>query len=171
MTEPTPKPNRRQVAKAETQAKVLAAARVAFETLGYEAATIRGIVADAGMSTGSVFANWTDKAALYRAVYGHDPITPEQGRAAFLVLRALGADLSREYGTEAVDELAAVDVLRRAADEVLGEFPDLPPEQVLDPNQFALTDVVLAALSQSAAADIRAEAAQTNPSTETTAHD
>ena len=40
---------------------VLAAARQLFSESGYEGATIRDIAAAAGMSTGAVFANFTDK--------------------------------------------------------------------------------------------------------------
>lgn len=78
--------NRRQRAKALTQSKVLEGARELFEQVGYEAATIRDIAARIGMSTGAIFANYEDKAALYLAAYGHAPITPEQGR---LLHRAL----------------------------------------------------------------------------------
>jgi AcrR family transcriptional regulator len=70
----------RQEAKVATRAKVLEAARRLFEFEGYEFATIRDIALEAGMSTGAVFANFSGKAALYREIYGHDPISPEAGR-------------------------------------------------------------------------------------------
>ncbi|WP_409516059.1 MULTISPECIES: TetR/AcrR family transcriptional regulator [unclassified Brevundimonas] len=72
-------PNRRQLAKAQTRAKVLDAGKSLFEEVGYERATIRAVARRIGMSTGAVFASFTDKAELYRAVYDHAPITPEQG--------------------------------------------------------------------------------------------
>lgn len=76
--------NRRQQAKARTRQKVLDAATVLFAGPGgYVGATIRDIAKGAGMSTGAVFANFEDKAALYRAVYEHDPVLPETG-AMFL---------------------------------------------------------------------------------------
>jgi AcrR family transcriptional regulator len=77
---------RRQQNKAMTRARVLAAATERFAQVGYEQATLRAIAAAAGLSTGSVFGNWPDKAALYREAHGHDPLTPEQGRAAVVAL-------------------------------------------------------------------------------------
>lgn len=86
----TPKPlNRRQQAKARTRQKVLDAARFLFERGGYEKATIREIAKEAGMSTGAVFANFEDKAALYEALHGHQPIPPEEGARLFEALRRM----------------------------------------------------------------------------------
>lgn len=65
----TPRMNRREMAKAATRAKVMTAARGLFESLGYARATIRDIATAAGMSTGAVFANFPDKAALWTAVF------------------------------------------------------------------------------------------------------
>ena len=48
--------------------EVLAAARRLFSEQGYEGATIRDIAAEAGMSTGAVFANFTDKSDLFREI-------------------------------------------------------------------------------------------------------
>lgn len=61
-------PTRRALAKQQTRLKVLAAARRLFSESGYEGATIRDIAAEAGMSTGAVFANFTDKADLFREI-------------------------------------------------------------------------------------------------------
>jgi AcrR family transcriptional regulator len=61
-------PTRRALAKQQTRAKVLAAARKLFGENGYEGATIRDIAAAAGMSTGAVFANFTDKSDLFREI-------------------------------------------------------------------------------------------------------
>ncbi|WP_310542079.1 TetR/AcrR family transcriptional regulator [Phenylobacterium sp.] len=61
-------PTRRALAKQQTRAKVLAAARRLFSEEGYEGATIRDIAAAAGMSTGAVFANFTDKSDLFREI-------------------------------------------------------------------------------------------------------
>lgn len=107
-----PRLNRRQQAKMDTAAKVLTSARLEFETKGYAAGTIRNISKGAKMSTGAVFANYKDKEALYVAVYGHKPITPELGRAAMIALCGLMLDLGEP---EAVDELSAIDVLRNHA--------------------------------------------------------
>ena len=68
-TEPRAKaPTRRALAKQQTRAKVLAAARRLFSEHGYEGATIRDIAAAAGMSTGAVFANFSDKSDLFREI-------------------------------------------------------------------------------------------------------
>src|SRR6478672_11356878 len=61
-------PTRRALAKQQTRQKVLAAARRLFSEQGYEGATIRDIAAAAGMSTGAVFANFTDKSDLFREI-------------------------------------------------------------------------------------------------------
>jgi AcrR family transcriptional regulator len=63
---------RRALAKQQTRAKVLAAARRLFSEQGYEGATIRDIAAAAGMSTGAVFANFTDKSDLFREIMLND---------------------------------------------------------------------------------------------------
>jgi AcrR family transcriptional regulator len=61
-------PTRRALAKQQTRAKVLASARALFSEQGYEGATIRDIAASAGMSTGAVFANFSDKSDLFREI-------------------------------------------------------------------------------------------------------
>lgn len=65
---PVKTPTRRALAKQQTRAKVLAAARRLFSEQGYEGATIRDIASAAGMSTGAVFANFTDKSDLFREI-------------------------------------------------------------------------------------------------------
>lgn len=90
----------RAVAKAATRARVLEAARVGFNTLGYERTTIRDIARMAGMSTGAVFANFTDKAALYAALYGHAPVSPEIGAGLLSVVRQALASGEALYGVD-----------------------------------------------------------------------
>jgi len=65
-------PTRRAIAKQQTRAKVLAAARRLFSEHGYEGATIRDIASAAGMSTGAVFANFNDKSDLFLEIMAHD---------------------------------------------------------------------------------------------------
>lgn len=81
------RPNRRQIAKAKTTARVLEAARTLFARDGFQKATIRAIANEAGMSTGAVFASFENKDALYFAAHGHDPITPEEGVILLAALR------------------------------------------------------------------------------------
>lgn len=64
--------NRRQQSKLRTRRKVMEAARRLFALRGYEAATVREIAREAGMSTGAVFANFQDKADLFEAVLLED---------------------------------------------------------------------------------------------------
>lgn len=68
--------NKRQQAKARTHARVLAAATALFREVGYADATIRDIARAAGMSTGAVFANFEDKAALWSAAFKGPPPSP-----------------------------------------------------------------------------------------------
>jgi AcrR family transcriptional regulator len=65
---PAAKPNRRAENKARTRQKVLDSAKRLFMAHGYEGATMRDIAADAGLSTGAVFANFADKADLFNEV-------------------------------------------------------------------------------------------------------
>jgi len=69
---PARAPTRRAMAKQQTRQKVLAAARKLFSEEGYEGATIRDIAAAAGMSTGAVFANFSDKSDLFREIMSDD---------------------------------------------------------------------------------------------------
>ncbi|MDR3513981.1 MAG: TetR/AcrR family transcriptional regulator [Caulobacteraceae bacterium] len=59
---------RRALAKMRTRQRLLGAARRLFTTRGYEAATIRDIAAEADLSTGAVFASFSDKADLFNEV-------------------------------------------------------------------------------------------------------
>ena len=68
------KPNRRDVAKAATRAKLIKAARDLWSEPGtYERIGIREIAAGAGVSTGAIFANWSGKEALWREAMGYEP--------------------------------------------------------------------------------------------------
>lgn len=67
-------PTRRTLAKQQTRLRVLAAARRLFSEEGYEGATIRDIATAAGMSTGAVFANFEDKADLFREIMTDDMV-------------------------------------------------------------------------------------------------
>jgi AcrR family transcriptional regulator len=59
---------RRALAKQLTRTKLLESAREMFAVRGYEAATVRDIAAAANLSTGAVFASFTDKADLFKEV-------------------------------------------------------------------------------------------------------
>ena len=66
--EPAEKTNQRAQAKQRTRDKVLAAAKALFAERGYEGSTIRDIAKAAGMSTGAVFASFTDKSDLFTEI-------------------------------------------------------------------------------------------------------
>lgn len=59
--------------KSQTRAKALEAARQAFRSQGYEAVTIRSLAKAIGMSTGAIFASFSDKAHLFREAMGEEP--------------------------------------------------------------------------------------------------
>lgn len=59
---------RRAMAKQRTRERLLDAARKLFAERGYEAATVRDIAAAADLSTGAVFASFSDKADLFTEV-------------------------------------------------------------------------------------------------------
>lgn len=63
---------KRDAQKAATRAKVLAAATDLFERVGFDGLTMRDLAQSAGLSTGAVFTNWTDKRALFDACFPHD---------------------------------------------------------------------------------------------------
>jgi AcrR family transcriptional regulator len=59
---------RRALSKMRTRRQLLDAAKRLFNERGYDAATVREIAAAAGLSTGAVFASFTDKADLFGEV-------------------------------------------------------------------------------------------------------
>jgi len=59
---------RRALAKQQTRQRLLAAAKQLVTERGYEAATVRDIAAAADLSTGAVFASFSDKAELFNEV-------------------------------------------------------------------------------------------------------
>jgi AcrR family transcriptional regulator len=62
------RPSRRAQAKRLTREKIVGAAKSLFAERGYEASTIRDIAKAAGMSTGAVFASFTDKSDLFTEI-------------------------------------------------------------------------------------------------------
>jgi AcrR family transcriptional regulator len=66
--EQAPGMTRRAMAKQRTRQRLLGAARRLFMSRGYEAATIRDIASEADLSTGAVFASFSDKADLFNEV-------------------------------------------------------------------------------------------------------
>ena len=88
--------NRRALAKAATKARITAAAKRLWANPGsYDAATIRVIAKEAGLSTGSIFANWTSKEHLWRDVMGYEPpVDCAEVREALKAAASWGANLA-----------------------------------------------------------------------------
>ena len=81
---------RRAAAKARTRDRILTSAKTLFVERTYAGSTIRDIAAHAGMSTGALFANFKDKADLWRAAMGSEPpLDRADTRAAPAMLDAL----------------------------------------------------------------------------------
>lgn len=68
--------------KARTRKRIIDGAASLFSQNGYEAVTMRDLAAHCGVSTGAVFANFEDKAALFCAVTGRQ--APPARLRAFL---------------------------------------------------------------------------------------
>jgi AcrR family transcriptional regulator len=66
------RPTQRALAKQRTREKILTSAKALFAEKGYEGATIRDIASAAGMSTGAVFASFTDKSDLFNDIISAD---------------------------------------------------------------------------------------------------
>jgi len=95
------RPNQRTLAKQRTREKILAAAKALFAERGYEAATIRDIAKAAGMSTGAVFASFTDKSDLFTDIAETEQLELHQA------MRAAAAGLSGEAAILAMLNAAA----------------------------------------------------------------
>lgn len=102
------RPNQRALAKQRTREKIVAAAKTLFSQRGYDGATIRDIAREAGMSTGAVFASFTDKSDLFAEIA--DQVQGELHRA----LRAAAEGLT--------GRAAVIAMLNAAAERQLNEL-------------------------------------------------
>lgn len=96
----------RQVKMARTISCIRSAARDLFATSGFHGTTLRAVAKSADVSTGAIFAHWTDKAHLYRDTMGHEP--PDVGAFA----RQL-----RELPEPGVDPVRDAETLRMIRDQ------------------------------------------------------
>ncbi len=62
--------NKREAQKAETREKLIAEARRQFHHQGYEEVTTRSVAKGVRMSTGAIYAHFTDKAGMFEAAMG-----------------------------------------------------------------------------------------------------
>jgi AcrR family transcriptional regulator len=95
------RPTPRALAKLRTREKILAAAKALFTERGYDGATIRDIATGAGMSTGAVFASFTDKSDLFAE------IVATEHEALFETLRSAAEGLSPRQAILAMVDAAA----------------------------------------------------------------
>jgi AcrR family transcriptional regulator len=95
------KPTRRAQAKRRTREKIIAAAKSLFAERGYEASTIRDIAKAAGMSTGAVFASFTDKSDLFTE------IAEAEQAGLYHAMQLAGAGLSGRAAVAAMLDVAS----------------------------------------------------------------
>lgn len=119
-----PRLNRRQQSKARTVQRLLDVARTMFAAHAYEAVTIRGLAAEAGVSTGAVFANFRDKADLWRVAMGCEPPVDdvESRQRQRRMARALELIAGADFWTD--DTGVEMTLLARWALGVDGADPD-----------------------------------------------
>lgn len=87
--------NKRLIAKKQTRAKILKAARKLWAEPGtYEASTMRIIAKAAGVSTGAIFGNWASKDDLWLEAMGYP--APCDCQAVRDALQALCAPVMQE---------------------------------------------------------------------------
>jgi AcrR family transcriptional regulator len=105
----TPPPRlTRAEAKAQTRARVLAAARIVFEREGYHGASLERIAAEAGFTKGAVYSTFDSKADVMLALIGEQAARrqgtiEEVSAKASDPQRAL-AEFSRRFGQEVAEE-------------------------------------------------------------------
>lgn len=87
MTNLTPRKRKSE----EVRQRLLEAFKAEFEAKGYNDSNLRTICTSAGLTTGAFFANWKGKEDLYVEIYGHKPVTPEQGREMMAMVDELTA--------------------------------------------------------------------------------
>ncbi len=103
--EHAPTMTRRAIAKQLTRQRLLCAARRLFASRGYEAATIRDIASEADLTTGAVFASFSDKAELFNeviiadceALFQQMAAVEDAGSAAETLLRLLSLGYDQHH--------------------------------------------------------------------------
>lgn len=115
-----PEPSgKREATKAANRAAILEAARVVFADQGYGAASVRDIVRQTGLATGTFYNYFPDKEAVLRAVLVE---TATEVRGRLREVRAQAADLQeflsvglRMYFSFLVEDRATFELVRRNA--------------------------------------------------------
>lgn len=89
----------REEKMAQTMSSIRRTARDLFVNHGFDATTFRAIAKGAGVSTGAIFAHWTDKAHLYRDTMGFDPPDASAFVRSLRELPEPGGDPARDAET------------------------------------------------------------------------
>ncbi|MCD2195288.1 TetR family transcriptional regulator [Actinomycetospora endophytica] len=141
---------------------VLAAARRAFATHGFERATVRGVAADAGVDASMVIRYYTSKDGLFEAATAIDLALPELGpvvaseRGAALAERFVELWDGPDTGEVLTLLLRSAPTSERAADRIRDVFSTqvrvmverlVDPRRTGDPGLQVITDRRSAALS------------------------
>lgn len=90
---------RREEKMAHTISCIRTSARNLFTSVGFEATTLRAVARSAGVSTGAIFAHWTDKSHLYRDTMGFEPPNVGDFARSLRELPEPGADPAQDAET------------------------------------------------------------------------
>ena len=127
----------RAAGKARSRSSLLTAAKDLFVRHGYEGATMRQIAAAAGLSTGAVFASFSDKADLFNAVLTDDAevqaemmaaASAEPGPVAQRLLRVMAIGYDFHLGQL---ELLRAGIALSWSKGLPGELGDRPVREVV----------------------------------------
>ena len=142
---------RRALGKARSRSSLLKAAKALFVQHGYEGATMRQIAAAAGLSTGAVFASFSDKADLFNAVLTADAETQgalmtnaaaQAGAVEHRLKRVLAAAYDFHLGQL---ELLRAGIALSWSQGLAGDLGDRPVREVV---VAAITRILTAAVGQ-----------------------
>ena len=109
---PSRRSTRRLRNKTITRAYLIAVAGAVFDLYPYEAATMRRIAAQAGVSVGTIGVHFSDKAELWRAAMGREPpIDSLLSRSALALFEALEGLVSTRTSRDATPLWAEAEAL------------------------------------------------------------
>jgi AcrR family transcriptional regulator len=142
-------PTRRALAKQRTREKILASAKDLFTEKGYERATIRDIASAAGMSTGAVFASFSDKSELFREILGERVDLLQERMTAAATGKGVEAQLVNLFDAGFAFSLDDLPLFQAALS--VSWSPEYGAELRREINRKVLIDVVANVLNQGVA--------------------
>jgi AcrR family transcriptional regulator len=114
--------SRRERTKAHNRAAILAAAREVFGRLGYEAATVRDVIRQTELASGTFYNYFPDKEAVLRALVEEDAADLRArlhaARAGARTWEQFVGQAYRVYFTWIAEDPAAFELLRRNAGSI-----------------------------------------------------